>query len=290
MDTLTLQILNSLTFAGILALVAIGLGIVFGLMGVINLAHGEFVMLGAYSSVVITDAGGSYWIGIAVAPILLFVLGAVVELSLIRRIYESPEVTILATFGLSIVLRQLAEIIFSADFQRVANPLPGAVDVLGVAYPKFRLLIAALGAAIVLAVILLYTRTRFGLRVRAIVSRKQLAESLGIRSDRLNLVSFALGSALAGVAGALVAPLGAVQPEIGVDYLLPAFIVIIVGSVVRGTNGLLYGVAVGAVAVGVVQTVVSFHADPIIAQLSVLALAMAALQFRPPQQLSRAAG
>lgn len=287
MDTFILQVLNSLTFAGILALIAVGLGIVFGLMGVINLAHGEFVMIGAYTTVVITDAGGSYWLAVALAPVVLFLFGALTEVALIRRIYDSPEVTVLATFGLSIVLRQLAQIIFSADFQRIRNPVPGAVDVLGVTYPEFRLIIAGAGAAVVLAVILLYTRTSFGLRVRAIVSRKELAQSLGIRSDRVNLVSFALGSALAGLAGALVAPLGAVEPAIGVDYLLPAFIVIIVGGVIRGTNGLLYGVAAGAVAVALVQTIVSFQADPIVAQLAVLALAMAALQLRPPAQLSR---
>lgn len=287
MDTFILQVLNSLTFAGILALIAVGLGIVFGLMGVINLAHGEFVMIGAYTTVVITDAGGSYWLAVALAPVVLFLFGALTEVALIRRIYDSPEVTVLATFGLSIVLRQLAQIIFSADFQRIRNPVPGAVDVLGVTYPEFRLIIAGAGAAVVLAVILLYTRTSFGLRVRAIVSRKELAQSLGIRSDRVNLVSFALGSALAGLAGALVAPLGAVEPAIGVDYLLPAFIVIIVGGVIRGTNGLLYGVAAGAVAVALVQTIVSFQADPIVAQLAVLGLAMAALQLRPPAQLSR---
>jgi urea transport system permease protein len=288
-DATTLQLLNSLTYAGILALIAIGLGIVFGLMGVINLAHGEFVMIGAYVAFVVTDAGGSYWLAIAAAPLLLFVLGAVVEVGLIRRIYDRPELTLLATFGLSIVLRQLAEIIFTEEYQRVANPLPGAVDVFGVAYPEFRLLIAAAGIVIVVLVVGLYTRTAFGLRVRAIVSRKNLAESLGIRSDRFYLLSFALGSALAGLAGALVAPLGAVQPAIGVDYLLPAFIVIIVGSVVRGTHGLLYGVAVGALAVGVVETVVSYRIDPIIAELTVLGLAMLALQLRPPEQLSRSA-
>ncbi len=273
-DALTSEILNGVGSFATLAIVALGLGIVFGLMGVINLAHGEFVMVGAYVAFMVQEAGRSHWLAIPIAAIVLLLLGGMIELALIRRIYQRPELTILATFGLSIVLRQLAELIFTKDFRSVVNPVPGATPALGVLYPTYRFVLIAVAVTVVVVTLLTFTRSQFGLTVQAIVADRELAESAGIRTSVVNSLAFGIGAATAGVAGALVAPLGAVEPQIGLTYLPGAFLVVIVGGVSR-----LWGVVLGAGIVAAVQTGAIHFADAVLAQIVSLLLAVVVLQF-----------
>ena len=275
MDALTLELLNGVSLFAILAIVALGLGIVFGLMGVINLAHGEFVMLGAYVAYVVHTNGLNHWLSLPLAAVVLFVLGAVVEVGLIRRIHRQPELTILATFGLSVCLRQVVELVFSKDFQSIPNPVPGATRAFGVLYPTYRYLLVAIAAVVVAGTLLAFIRSRFGLVVRAVVADRELAESAGIRTGVTNLCAFGVGAATAGIAGALVAPLGAVEPQAGLAYLPGAFLVVIVGGYNR-----LWGVAAGALAVAAVQTGVIHFYNAVWAQIASLALAVLVLNFR----------
>ena len=275
LNTLTLELLNGLSLFATLAIVALGLGITFGLMGVINLAHGEFIMVGAYVAFVVHEAGWSHWVSVPLAAAVLFVLGAVIEVILIRRIYRKPELTILATFGLSIVLRQLAELVFSKDFQSVPNPVPGATRALGVLFPTYRYILVAVALGTVVVTLLGFTRSKFGLVVRAIVADRDLAESAGIRTGVTNVLAFGLGAASAGVAGALVAPLGAVEPNLGLPYLPSAFLVVIIGGFSR-----LWGVVGGAFVVAVVQTTLIHYYDAVWALIASLVLAVAMLQMR----------
>ena len=275
MEALTLETLNGVGLFATLAVVALGLGIVFGLMGVINLAHGEFVMVGAYTAFVAHDLGLSHWASLPLAAAVLFVLGALIEITLIRRIYRKPELTILATFGLSIVLRQAVELIFTKDFRSVPNPVPGATRALGVLFPTYRYLLIAIAVGVVAATLLAFTRSRFGLVVRAIVADRDLAESSGLRTGTANILAFGIGAATAGVAGALVAPLGAVEPQLGLSYLPGAFLVVIVGGFSR-----LWGVVVGALIIAVAQTGVIHYYDTVTAQIVSLGLAVLMLQVR----------
>lgn len=272
---LTLEILNGLSLFATLAVVALGLGIVFGLMGVINLAHGEFIMIGAYVAFVVHSAGWSHWISIPLAAGVLLALGAVIEVTLIRRIYRKPELTILATFGISIVLRQLMEIVFSKDFRSVPNPLPGATKAFGVLFPTYRYVVMAIAVGIVIVTLLAFTRSRFGMIVKAIVADRDLAESSGIHTGATNLIAFGLGAATAGVAGALVAPLGAVEPNLGLFYLPSAFLVVIVGGFTR-----LWGVVTGALIVAALQTALIHYYDAVWALIVTHILAVAMLQIR----------
>ncbi len=275
MQALTLQMLNGIGLLSILAIVALGLGIIFGLMGVINLAHGEFVMIGAYVAYIVGDRGLSHWLSLPAAAVAVGALGAVVEVALIRRVYRKPELAILATFGLSILLRQLMEVLFTKDFRSVKNPVPGATEALGVLYPTYRYLLIVIALAIVVATLGVFTRSRLGLVVRAIVADRDLAESSGIRTRIANVAAFATGAAGAGVAGALVAPLGAVEPNLGLTYLPGAFLVVIVGGF-----GRLWGVLAGAVVLAAVQTSVIHYYDAVAAQIVSLVLAVLVLQFR----------
>ncbi|WP_419841141.1 branched-chain amino acid ABC transporter permease [Candidatus Poriferisodalis sp.] len=275
METLTREALNGLGLLAILAIVALGLGIVFGLMGVINLAHGEFVMIGAYVAWVVGDSGLSHWLALPAAAAVVGALGAAVEVTLIRRIYRQPELAILATFGLSIVLRQAVELLFTKDFRSVANPVPGATEAFGVLYPTYRYLLIVIALVVVAATLAAFTRSRLGLTVRAIVADRDLAESAGIRTRVANVAAFAIGAAAAGVAGALVAPLGAVEPNLGLAYLPGAFLVVIVGGFGRR-----WGVLTGAAILAALQTTVIHWFDTVAAQIASLALAVLVLQFR----------
>jgi len=274
-QALTLELLNGFSLLATLAIVALGLGIVFGLMGVINLAHGEFVMIGAYVALVVSDWGLSHWLAIPIAAVAVGLLGAAVEVSLVRRVYRRPELTILATFGLSIILRQLVEGVFSKDYRSVRNPIPGATDALGVLFPTYRYLLIVVSLAVVVVTLLVFTRSRLGLTVQAIVSDRDLAESVGIHTRTTSVLAFAIGAGTAGMAGVLVAPLGAVEPNLGLVYLPGAFLVVIVGGFSR-----LWGVLIGAAIVAAVQTSVIHYYDAVWAQIAALVLAVLVLQFR----------
>ncbi|MCK8437001.1 branched-chain amino acid ABC transporter permease [Streptomyces sp. D2-8] len=199
---LTLGVLSS---AAVLALTAVGLSLSFGLMRIINLAHGEFLTIGAYSSVVSADHGPPWAVGLAAAVAVGLGVGALTELLSVRRLYGSPELSILATFGLSIVVRRLIQLGFGKDYRTVANPLC-ATKVLGVPFPAYQLLLTGLAVTVVVAVLAVLRFTSLGLRVRAVASDTALSETLGVRSTRVNLVVFAASAGLAATAGALVAP------------------------------------------------------------------------------------
>ncbi|MCW7945217.1 hypothetical protein AAW14_25135 [Streptomyces hygroscopicus] len=269
---LTLGVLSS---AAVLALTAVGLSLSFGLMRIINLAHGEFLTIGAYSSVVTADHGLPWGVGLAAAAAVGLGAGALTELLLIRRLYRSPELSILATFGLSIVVRQLIQLGFGKDYRMVANPLPGATKVLGVPFPAYQLLLTAFAVAIVMAVLAALRFTSLGLRVRAVANDAALSETLGVRSARVNLVVFAASAGLAATAGALVAPVTNVQPDMGLDYVFTTFLVVIVAG--RRVAPLL----IAALGLAAVQNLTTFWTDPLLARLAVLLLAFLAVQVRP---------
>ena len=279
MDELALQLLNGVSSMATLGVAALGMGIVFGLMGVINLAHGEFMMLGAYAAVVVHQAGLSHWLSVAVAGAAMFGVGGAIEAGLIRHIHRRPELTILATFGLAIVLRQVAELIFGKDLRTVPNPNPGATEAFGVLYPTYRYLVIVIALGIVIAVLAVFTRSRFGLKIRAVVAHSELAETVGIRTSRVNFLAFGIGAATAGMAGALLAPLGSVSPEMGRFYLPGAFLVVIAGGV-----GRMWSVLIGAAAVATVQTGVTHYVDAVWGQIAVLAMAVVVLQLRRHQK------
>ncbi len=279
MNALAIELLNGVSLMAILGIAALGMGIVFGLMGIINLAHGEFLMLGAYVAVVAHQTGLNHWLAMVVACAVIFVVGAAIEMGLIRHVNRKPELTILATFGLSIVLRQLAELVFQKDLRSVPNPNPGATEVLGVLYPTYRYYVIVVALTVVVVTLLVFTRSQFGLRIRAVVANADLAETVGISTGRVNFLAFSLGAATAGIAGALVAPLGSVSPDMGRLYLPGAFLVVIAGGV-----GRMWSVLIGAVVIAAVHTGVTHYVDAVWGQITVLALAVVILQMRRHQK------
>jgi urea ABC transporter permease protein UrtB len=279
-DTITAS-LNALTLISVLALVALGLAIIFGLMDVINLAHGELVTVGAYTVSVAQVSSGThyvaaFWIGLCLAPAVGAAIGFAIEASIIRHLYQRPLDTLLATFGLSLVMQKGIEFSFGARPQIVHTPISGAWPVFGVDYPAYRLFIIAMAAALIGISAVIFARTRIGLDLRAMLQNKTMAEALGIDTKRVGRIAFCAGRALAATAGALVAPLASVEAHLGTFYIGKAFFVVIIGGI-----GSIIGTIAGSTLIGGLETALSYQIDPSAASALSLAVAIVLIRIRP---------
>ncbi len=251
------QILNGLQFGVMLFLMAAGLTLVFGVMGLINLAHGSLYMTGAFACAAVAAATGSFWLGLAASLVAAAAAGAIVEVTVIRRLYARDHLDqVLATFALILIFSEGARWIFGSFPLYLDVPaalsgaarLPGGVD-----YPIYRLMIIVVGLAIAAGLFLLISRTRLGVRIRAGESDREMIAALGVDIDRLYTVVFALGAALAGLAGALIGAIQSVQVGMGEPVLILAFVVIVIGGI-----GSIKGALIGAILVGVTDTLGRF--------------------------------
>jgi urea transport system permease protein len=275
MDTIVFQAMNSATLISILFLVSLGLVITFGLMGIINLAHGEFFMLGAYTVVVGNEIGLPLVLSLALTPFVVGAFGLAIEKTVIRRLYSRPLDTLLATWGLSLVIRQVVTIVFGARQRGTDALFSGTVSVLGVEYPIYRIFIMVMAVLVGIAFFWIVFRSDFGVKLRAVIHNRDMAGALGIDSRRVDGLTFAGGAGVAALAGAIIAPLGTVNPNMGLPWLIDSFLVVIVG----GQNAL--GPVVGAVFVGGAESTLSFFMQPVTASMLVLIIAIVALRFRP---------
>ncbi|GAB2976986.1 urea ABC transporter permease subunit UrtB [Saccharothrix stipae] len=284
MGALANQLPIGLSIAAVLLLIALGLTFTFGQMGVINMAHGEFIMAGAYtayllqSSSFLGDAGQSFLIALPVAFVVAGLMGLLLEWSLIRRFYGRPLDTLLLTWGVSLVLQQLARDVFGAPNVQVTAPswLVGGVDVLGVRLPYNRVFIIVLAVLCVVGVWLYLTRLPAGRRMRAVVQNRELAAYSGIATGRVDRFTFLLGSGLAGVAGVALTLVGPVGPSLGTFYIVDAFLVVVAGGL-----GQLRGAVLAAVALGFLNGYLEFWTDASLAKVLVFLAIIAFLQVRP---------
>jgi branched-chain amino acid transport system permease protein/urea transport system permease protein len=270
------QFLNGATLVSVLVLISMGLAIIFGVMGVINLAHGEFFILGSYTVIAADVLGLNAWVGIALAPLVVGMFGGVIERGLIRFLYARPLETLLATWGLSIVIRQLIRLVFGVSYRASPHPLLGDITAFGFSYPAYRILLIAVCAVVTLGAFYVFYRTDYGLKIRAITQDVEMAAALAINTSRMYLYTFVLGSALAGFAGALMTPEITVSPETGLSFLARAFFVVILGGI-----GHLAGVLGGAAVVGELETLLSYLISATTAQALVLVVAIIIIRFRP---------
>lgn len=282
MDVLVTQVFNGLSGGSILLLAALGLALTFGQMGVINMAHGEFIMAGAYTAFVVQGALGAAGLSLLVSLPVAFVvgglLGVVLEVTLLRRMYHRPLDTLLVTWGVSLVLQQLARDIFGTAGVDVPAPgwLAGPVEILGYSFPRSRLFILALAIVAVIALTLALRLTPLGRRIRATVQNRQLAESSGISTRRTDMLTFFIGSGLAGVAGVVLTLQGSISSNLGTSYIVDAFLVVIVGGV-----GQIKGAVIAAFVLGIVQSWVEYSTTASIAKVILLVLVVVFLQARP---------
>ena len=277
-----MQVLNTGVIIGILMLVTLGLGVIYGLMDVLNLAHGEFLMLGAYGVVVAGSLGLGSWEAMVVAPIMTAVVAFALEKGLISRLYRRPLDALLATWAVSLMLSQGIRLIFGPAPQSVGAPIQGAVDILGLPFPKYRLFVLIVSVVLTLVVLALFRYPTFGVKMRAVFQDADMARCLGIRAPRIYSVAFVIGGALAGFAGALIAPLVTVEPTMGAVYLVRSFLTVIVGGV-----GNLIGVVGGSAVIGGAEGAISYFSSGVWAQVAVLAIAIAIVRIRPSGIFSR---
>jgi urea transport system permease protein len=277
--------LDALSLASIFFLAAIGLAITFGVMGVINMAHGEFIMLGAYSGYVVQLFIPNYTVSIIVAlPVafaVTFAAGVAMERLIIRWLYNRPLETLLATFGISVALQQLAKNIFGTQARPLTSPdwLAGAWvlnDVIQISYIRIAIFVLAL---IFLGLILyILKRTRLGLEVRAVTQNPGMAASMGINPDRINMLTFGLGSGIAGIAGVAIGLYAKVTSEMGSDYIVQSFMTVVVGGV-----GNVWGTLAGAAMIGFGQKGIEWFnpSNTLAAQTYMILFVILFIQFRP---------
>lgn len=268
-------LLDVATTASILFVVSAGLLIVFGVLKIINFAHGGFLTVGGYAALVVTQLGWNPWLATPVALLAGLALGAAVELLIVRPLYQRPLDAILATWGLSIVIVQLITIAFGRGTNFVQSPVRGAVSVLGSPYSLYRLIMLAVAAVLGAAMVAILQGTRLGLAARAVIMNETLARSLGINSALVRFVTFSVGAGLAAMAGALITPLLSVDPLMGVPWLLNAFMLVMVS----GTS--LISLAIACFVPGGAQVVISTYSNPVLGALSIVVLAAIVLRIRP---------
>ncbi|MBS9375669.1 urea ABC transporter permease subunit UrtB [Rhodococcus sp. B50] len=282
MDVLVGQLFTGLSIGSILLLAALGLSLTFGQMGVINMAHGEFIMAGSYTAFVvqqvISSAGVSLFVSLLVGFLVGGAMGVLLEVTLIRRMYHRPLDTLLVTFGVGLLLQQAARDIFGAPAVNVVAPswLSGGVEIFGAVVPKTRLFILALAVICVIALIASMKYTPMGRRIRAVVQNRDLAETVGISSRRTDITTFFLGSGLAGLAGVALTLIGSTSPTIGQSYLIDAFLVVVIGGL-----GRIEGAVLAAVALGLLNSFIEYSTTASIAKVIVFVLIVIFLQVRP---------
>ena len=289
MDAIILQAFNGLSLGSILLLVSLGLAFAFGLMGVINMAHGEFIMIGAYVAYLFqqtfagllggVELGVWFLLALPAAFVVAALLGALMEVALIRHLYGRPLDTLLATWGVGLILQQAARSIFGAPNVNVSSPtwLSGGFDIgAGLLLPYKRVFIIALVIFVVIAVYFYLYRTVSGRRLRAVMQNREMASCLGVRSRWVDASTFALGTGLAGVAGVALTQLGSIGPAVGTFYIVDAFMVVVLGGV-----GSLPGTILAAVLIGVLNTVLELGTSATVGKVLVLLLIIAFLQWKP---------
>jgi urea transport system permease protein len=253
-----------LSIASILLLVALGLAIIYGTMGVINLAHGEFVMLGAYAVWFLQSTMGLNLLAcVPLVFILVGIVGLLIEWLLIRHLYTRPLDTILATWGVGVILQQVIRLSAGAELRYVKMPdfLSSAVHIGTYEESAYRIFIFALTVALLIITYLLIFRTEFGLRLRAVTQNRDIARCFGINAERIYSWTFAYGAGLAGIAGALVSPLKSVAPDMGTNYVVDAFLVVVVGGVQS-----LLGTIASSYLIGQASGVLAFLSDDTMAK------------------------
>lgn len=277
MDPTTVLATLNVTYSVIsLLLIVLGLAVILGWLGVMNLAHGEFVMLGAYVAVVTERLGWPFWAAIPLTILFCILLGFVVERLLIRPLYARPFDLLLATWGLSILIREIVEAVFGGGYINLDVPVAGSVAVLGAEYPTYRLLIMAFTIVLLAGILVWYFRSNAAARVKAMVGNPDLAQAVGIDTRALARNTFVVGTCLAGLAGVIIAPVTSVNPSLGLDYVINAFFVIIVGGL-----GSVLGLFAGSGIIGGLDSFVAATLDRTSAFFLVLLIAIFFLWLRP---------
>lgn len=268
-------LLDLLTTAAMLFIVTAGLMMIFGVMKIVNFAHGALLTLGGYASYVVTQLKLDPWLSWPLALVVGVVAGMLVEWLIVKPLYKRPLDAILATWGLGIVIGQSIVMAFGREVQFVDAPLAGTWSVGGVDYSAYRLLLIPIAIGLCLLLTGLLNGTRFGIRTRAVIMNEELASGLGIHAGRVRFITFSLGAGLGTLAGTMITPLSSVDPNMGLPWLVSAFMLVMVSG--HSMPSLL----LTCVVFGACQVLVSTYANPVLGGLTIAVLAAVTLRIRP---------
>jgi branched-chain amino acid transport system permease protein len=273
---LLFQVLNGVVWGLVIGLIALGLALIFGILEVINIAHGSLYMLGAVLAWYIVEKSSSFAVAVVVAPALVGLLSMAMERVVLRPIEKQKVLTIIATTGLMLILQHAALATFGGGMQRIASPTPGSVMFFGLRYPVYRLLVAAFSLLAIGLLWLFLTRTRYGMWLRSVRQDAKMATALGIPVGRVYMIAVGVGGFLAALGGVLAAPMVVIQYQMGFEILATAFIVVVIGGV-----GSLFGAAAAAILLGTIEGIITVFATPTTARTLSLVVMGAILLARP---------
>jgi branched-chain amino acid transport system permease protein len=276
MDNAVRLAFDLLGFTSVIVLIVLGLGVIASMMGIFNFAHGEFVLLGAYTLYLFQEFGLPLWCGLIAAPIVVALVGLLLERLIIRRFYSAPIIAMLGTFAIGLVIREVVRGLLGGHYKSIEEPLAGAVTVGGLEFSIWRAVIIVTTLVVIGASWAFLTRTSMGLRIRGSLENPMLARACGISTARLYALTFAFGSALAGLAGALIVPLYQLSADIGIRFLVQAFLSVMLGGV-----GTFVGPVLGASVVGGMASGLPWIVPPVFADPFVFLIALAIVKFRP---------
>jgi branched-chain amino acid transport system permease protein len=267
---------NGLVWGLIIALIALGLSIIFGLLDVINVAHGDFFMLGTVGGYMVAVGTGSFWLALAVVPLIGLLLGALIERTVIRPTLRQASLTIVTTFGLSMIIQEMVRATYGPQPRRMSAPIEGTIPLFGIDYDIYRLCAAAFAAVCLIGFFLFLNRTKLGTWIRAARHDPETATALGVPVTQVSAFTFALGTAMALLGGVIAAPITTVEFRTGVDILPFCFMAVIIGGL-----GNLQGTVAAAILLSVMEGLVTSVIDPTAARIVSLAFMSVVLQFRP---------
>ncbi|HID19086.1 TPA: branched-chain amino acid ABC transporter permease [Candidatus Bathyarchaeota archaeon] len=276
LSKLIFGVMNGFVWGLIIMLIALGLSLILGLMFIVNVAHGEFYMLGAVATWFIVNYFGNFWLALALAPLIVGTIGLASERGILRKLIGNPEMTIVATFGLAFIFQQIGLMLGFGIASSVPNPTPFTVKLPVLSYPGYRFVAAGIASAILFSLYVFLHRTKLGLWVRASRQDVEMAQCLGIPVSRVYAFVFFLGTFLAGIGGTLASPLLAVEYLMGLDALILAFIIVIVGGL-----GSLKGTVVAAILIAEVEGIGSVFLSPTEARVLSLLVLIAVVLVRP---------
>lgn len=270
-----------LSFTSIMILVVLGLGIIASMMGIFNFAHGEFVLLGAYTVYLFHTWGQPIWLGMLAAPLVVALIGIALERTVIHRFYAAPVVAILGTYAIGVVIRESVRGMIGGRYFAVPEPLIGSFVFGDVIVSRWRVTIIIITAMVMAGCYLLLTRTTLGLRVRAALQNPALARASGISTNQIYAMTFGFGAALAGLAGALMVPLFSLSADLGVPFLIQGFLAVMLGGI-----GTFEGPMLGAAIIGVMTALFPWLTNPVLADVLVFVIAIIIVRMKPGGLLS----
>jgi urea transport system permease protein len=273
---MTILILNVIWQISTLTLVALGLAIVFGKLRIMNMAHGEFVMIGAYAPVITSSLGLPTWLQLPVCLVTVALVALFLERTIIRHLYGRMFDSLLATWGIAILLREVVELLFGRGYQSVSVPIAGTVEIFGAQYPLYRIVVVAVILVCFGALAWWNRRSKVATQIKAMVGNPELAQAVGINTARLSAAAFVFGCCTAGVAGLLLAPTIRIEPMMGIDYLIRSFFALVVGGL-----GSLEGLGLGVTLIAGTQSVIGAFASQTYGYFAVLTLSILFLWLKP---------